>query len=967
MGIKGYANIVKLKQYQDVIYNETLQSLNITGQGAISLFTGGGKSFIGLKIALEYLDNNPEQAVLWLGTSSANKNVYSSVISRLPSKLKDRILMKAYSEIWSGHTEMPVVPKRTCLVVFDESHRALTRYANATIVGIRDSYSCPKVAMSATQRRTDGRRSFDVLVPKAIWHDYDYNWAAEQEVINKLNYFVSNTKIATHDLAELRAYRQLGDVYQDIKDRCNQIDTMLSNYKFDFRKDVYKAIKSSGMSLDAHNGVRHAVFFGSISELEEYHDDIYKVFRQLYPGSDIRVFDYHSKISAYQEKHTLSEAINSQPRKNTVDIILTVDKGSESIHPRGIKSVSLFRYTSSYIKFIQQIGRGVTLREFTNEASYVFDFSEGCVSLLRGNSIGYGRRSTDTRVSRTAIDTLETIVSKLQKELSKNIRINISFATDELKRLSNMMNDLRDDVINKDKLDVLQDMVASVSTAYQIKWYKMQSFENLKALYKLGVQQRLFAPIKSKYTTPYGGIDIELIQWFNFVSKLIITEAYDTKSRSYSILTSLGHIVYMIDSKETDSSQLHTIDSVLASLARLKKNGNDLTPNSTAYKRIMALKKMNFHNELSVNVCTYARHNGLDLSADDISLKEIKKITTDEDKEAYFAYCKEINIADRLKLLIEEKLGNTPQSDETSTKRKKMVSSKYMSSSEDELDEADIAWTELQALHIINGINYTSAYANFIRHKVMVEYPKEFRYGTLSMQTEIDCKHLVRILNDALFTQKTFGGLTQEYLFRHIKFQDLSLMEVMILRFYGVKTNTKYSKLVERTDWMKTYNKAMEGDENAIMDIERINKDKLDPYRRSLINSRKFKAARSAVYQGIADKLILKKAKAFYVYDDKVVAEITDALKQGVVDSEQIILAAFPDEVQKEANELLTDDTIFINMVNGAEKQRVKKVQGVVCSRSSCVPMVLENLLKIQSLDKTVRNKANTLYSILLD
>lgn len=43
---KDIEKLIPLENYQEGILNETLDSLEKTGQGAISLFTGGGKSFI---------------------------------------------------------------------------------------------------------------------------------------------------------------------------------------------------------------------------------------------------------------------------------------------------------------------------------------------------------------------------------------------------------------------------------------------------------------------------------------------------------------------------------------------------------------------------------------------------------------------------------------------------------------------------------------------------------------------------------------------------------------------------------------------------------------------------------------------------------------------------------------------------------------------------------------------------------
>lgn len=55
-GKRESTGIVELKDFQQEIYSETLESLKRTGQGAISLFPCGGKTFIGAKIACQYIN-----------------------------------------------------------------------------------------------------------------------------------------------------------------------------------------------------------------------------------------------------------------------------------------------------------------------------------------------------------------------------------------------------------------------------------------------------------------------------------------------------------------------------------------------------------------------------------------------------------------------------------------------------------------------------------------------------------------------------------------------------------------------------------------------------------------------------------------------------------------------------------------------------------------------------------------------
>lgn len=953
--------LIKLKDYQEIILNETLDSLRTTGEGAISLFTGGGKSFIGLKIALMYLERYEYKDVLWLGTNSANKNVYSSVIKGLPSDIRERIHMKSYEQIWNGDDTLEVEPYQTCFIVFDESHRSLTRLSTETILDIKNTFKCDRIAMSATQRRTSGLESFRILTPRAIWYDYNCNWAADNEVINKIVYLVSNTKISKFDLSEFEAYKEIADVNPDIKDRCKNLELMLSNYKFNFGNDVYNIIFNSGMSLDASNGARHVIFFSSITELESYSDTVYDIFSRLYPGSEVRVFDYHSKITQSEAKRVLDEGVNSEASPNTVDVIITVDKGSESIHPRGIKSVIMFRHTSSYIKFIQQMGRGITLKGFSSDESYIFDFSDGYVSLLRGNTIAYGRRATDNRVDDLKIDTLESLEAKLKKALSSNIKIRTTFATQELRELSTRLNELRDEVLNKDKATFLQSVVKEVKAKFGTEWRAMPSFENLKNLYLKGLDTGEIKQLDRKYTDLNLGLSVELTLWVRQISKLIIQESFDTDSESYKILIEMGHLIYLIDSNSDDENYMNTIDNILAYKKRMASNGVRFESSTKPYKDLLNLKKLNFHDVLSVYVCTYARHNDLDLSADDIYIEEIRRLSMPEDKDAFLGYNKEIKVANILNEIlnsdiVQSKHNNIPP-------EYKIRSELDISDDVDKVDDAQLMWSVLQAWHLINGVNHKTAYANFIRHKIEEQYKKELRFRTLSLSVESDGLRLITILNNYANTDIVIKGTFQEYLFKHIGFKELSLIEVMILRIYGIKTNSKYKKLLDRTGWMETYNKALEGDTVALVQLEHIDRNHLDDYRKKLISSKSFRQAKVDQYQDMKTEILLKKAKGLSETDKLLQSELSKALGDNRISSMQLILVAFPDYLHEELKELLeiSDEQFAKAIIQDKlnRKTTFGKIYNAASLPTSCIPLVLRSILKVKGLDSEIYAKAS--------
>lgn len=940
------ASLISLKQYQEDILYETEQSLLKYGEGAISLFPGGGKSFIAARIACSHLLKYQGMGVLWMGPLSANNNVYSSVVSKLPMEFKKRIHFKSYESMSHGIPDIDIKYDEICLIVLDESHKALANIAYTHVSKILNSCKCDRLAMSATRRRTDGRDSFKVLVPSAVYTDYDFKQGAEQEILNEINYRVCSTRISKFDFETYNEYKKLGLVFEGIKDECNKIDNLLSEYSFKFEYDTYRIMRDSGMDLSGSNGDRHIMFFSTVEGLRQHKEAAEGIFNRLYPNCKVRVYEYHSLQSKKESKEVLDNAVNSVPRPYTVDVILSVNKGTESIHPRHIKSVSMFRQTASQIVFIQQMGRGVTLKEFSDRPTYIFDFSGGYVSLLRGTSIEYGRRMVSDRVQNIkSIASIDELVHSLRKALSSNINIKAEFATEELKELSDRMNNLYSSSVAKQNLLFLAQLVKALMKNYKTDIKEMPSIYNLENLAAGAILKSELVPFGPM--NQLGTLDNNFIEWFNATTYALLNNRIEKDSDEYNKISKFGHLFYLntkyckVGPLEEDHKYMCYIDSIRATLDSMDNDYSKLK-NKVANKKLLELRRLNIFNRLSVPVCKYARDKNVDISMDRLNFSDIKKITPEDEYESFKAYYEEA----KLGKLILLNISNGIDTDEITNNTYNM-------------------WIVLMAKHGINSILFNSTYSNFLRHKIEILYSKAFKFDSITSNDEEEGKRIISLLM-RYRNGKQLTNLYQEYVFEHYGLRGLSDYCKAIFREFGIKSKAQYADIIKSTKWDKEFNSALGGDENAMVELLRTNVAELDPFRRKLLNSFKFKEAKRQLKDDTTPVLILKKAREFYGADTDRQQEISLAIKNGIVSGLDIATAPFSESIRDSVADLIKSKLSLSDWIHNNRKEW-SVIKKTCTSSVSCTSMILPNIMGIKHLDKNMKQKLQEIYEVIFN
>lgn len=928
---KKFSKIIPLSDKQHEIVEATMESLNETGQGALSVFTSGGKSYIGATIACIYLSNNRNKDILWFGPKAANSNVYNAIISKLPTSYKRRIHMKSYSELSLGKCDIDVDFDKVCLAIMDESHRALAKQAYPNLVDLLNKCKADRLAMSATQCRTDGRHSFEALVPKAYYNDYDINWAADNNIINDLNYIVCTTKVAQLDYATLAKFASIAKRYSSVYDEYNELLAMMHNYSFKFERDFYDTLKNSGMSLDASDGVRHIVFFNTIENLKAHVSSVKNVFKKLYPKCDVNIWEYHSKQTKTESDEVLKYAVASVPNKNTVDVIISVNKGTESIHPKHIRSVSMFRHTQSTIIFTQQMGRGVTLKDFCDDSSYIFDFSEGYVSLMRGSTIEYGRQIAKDRLpGAESVKSLDEMVTSLQNALSSKINIKAQFATKELREISNKITQFSNSAFNLDRLNLLYEVYETVRKEYKDSWKKWPTIKNLHRLCKRAAAEGLI--VAHQEINGDGDFSPDFISWFNYTRKQLQHNQLDPDSETYKMIHKFGHLFYLYDKSSVldEVEILKALDSIKRCLVKVGYDYSKIPAKSTAGKNLLALRLKNMNEELSINtVCTYARNIGVDLSINSVSIEDIAKAAKTTNKTSMDSFIAERDLAEQLKEITSTRIYDTELAYET--------------------------WTKLMARNTYNKYAYNNNFSKCLRMKLNSEYSDYYKYDMLDDNTEYEGN---MVTNIAIKTQNggMIGGLYQDLLFKHPDIGDLSLYSREILKIFGINTKQAYNRILDSTEWNKMLQDAINGDIKAMAYIRGVDIQNLDEYRKKKLRTSKFRESKKQTQDEVDVKLILRKAKSMYTPNDSDRKEIEHAIRTGLVDRFEIGAAPFSSDIKDDVMNMLKYPGELVEFANTNPKC-FNKIYGICTSSASCTNLLIPNILDIRGLGDDIKSK----------
>lgn len=463
-------NVVELLEYQQKLLDNIIKSLDKDGRAGLELFTSGGKSLIGLKL-IEYYVDKTNKKVMWIAPRAALNNVSTKYIANSAySEYVDCVSLNVLSrleKILKKQSEY----RQYSLIIIDEAHKLMAKNAYKQFQKEIEKFNkrIKIFAMTASSyRNLDGVRSLEEITQGGTIYRYNLSDAINEDIANPVIYYGTALEYNKRCYQALDVLRNKYGSIPYVKYILNHVTDKLRESENDTELKVVNFIKDK-VKFTADNGDRHIIFFSRIAELKEQKDMIYNIMKKWYSdvkNVNINIIEYHGELTSKESASALKK-INSPATRKTVDVVLTVDKGTESIHPENIRTIILFRGTQSMVKFTQMIGRVITLTIENKQANYVFDFCKS-VSLIGANSIAVGRRKLEDRTDITYDMTPEQLLGdalKIKSQISSNsfIEVNLDQTIEELNelfdRLGAMYNMLEASkkVIEyiKDKLDII--------------------------------------------------------------------------------------------------------------------------------------------------------------------------------------------------------------------------------------------------------------------------------------------------------------------------------------------------------------------------------------------------------------------------------------------------------------------------------------------------------------------------------
>lgn len=486
---------LELLKYQEELKNDILKKLENTGKAGLELFTSGGKSFIGMSIIEEFVRRH-HRKVLWIAPKAALMNVKDKYISKLNCEGYVECFhiecLSVFKDIFNKEQDYAEVG----LIIIDEAHKLMARNAY-------DAYRCEMkkftnvkiFAMTASSfRNLDGIRSLETLVGEGNIFKFNLGEAIDNNIANPVKYFGTSMN---YNKSCFMALDTLEKDYGHVPYIRNIIDRAREKMKgqsSDIEDKVVNFITDK-VQFSGEYGDRHIVFFSRIAELEANVNTVKAIMERLYPtGTSVNIIEYYGGLSPAVSERNIRE-INSAPKPHRVDVILTVDKGAESIHPDNIRSEILFRSTRSMVRFTQMMGRVITLCRQTNQSNYVFDFCNS-IRFLGADTILVGRRRVNERVEYnlgTSSLTPEELLSdiknfKEQSSTASAFEIDIDTNVSELEQIFDRLAVMYDILENLDEIgDTIDENMDKIKFDYNnnIAKFLYHEHEEMYSNYKV--------------------------------------------------------------------------------------------------------------------------------------------------------------------------------------------------------------------------------------------------------------------------------------------------------------------------------------------------------------------------------------------------------------------------------------------------------------------------------------------------
>lgn len=946
-------NGIQLDDFQLKLALEVLEQLNEYNQSALEVMTSGGKSYIAAYIMMEYINSHRSARILWIAPRSAINNVKNKIFDK--TALRNRINYVGYEELSRGNVpdETEIEFDDVALIVFDECHKA---YAKKTFKYLSQLLSklesADRLAMSATPIRYGGQNTFNILVPNVPNHiQFDINDAAEHDLLPGLCYVLANRSICSSDFKSLERYKKLASKSVEAEEIYREVMETLSSFQFDLKKDLGEMLRNY-IKTTGDSGERHIAFLPSIASIKEMKPSIEAAFNSAYPKCNINILEYHSGVSDEENAKAFNQFVVEEPEANRIDVMLSVDKATESIHPDNIRSVLMFRGTQSIRIYLQQMGRGLMLKSYHPEDIVIFDFADN-VSCVNGvQTIYTGNKSPENRGIISSgteyVNSIDDIKYAIMRKFGykKGLETKVGLA-----RIKECMDNLR----KIERLARISWLETCINKAYRIQDYLVKKEaihpdDNIhhiihSIIEEVDLEQNLRLDLiwkkdndKKNCTEHWERV----LKTFTTYQKIYLGNGVDITPKLKEYFDSLGYAAYLESGNGNLSVKaLRDIDYIKD---EMDKCGGDLSEskNTNAKHKLKQIRLQYARGMFTSNISVYAQRKGIDINIYNLSNADLATLCdTDGDRDIFNAF--------------------------------KPIFKILASKDKDIQEGGDIVYEDWMQYKVKLTLVYKQYRDKELAHILFSYLLNKYDYIINAYKLSDDESENGAKLISAVFkinSNEIPNRVEEDYIFNHSGLNNMSDYEIQILKELGINKQRYASSLEDKTQFMIDYNLAMGGDNEAIKKMLGYDRDKLDQKRRKLLNTTKFRQVKNDVKDTLGAEVLLRKAKTMCIETEdysKTIEEISSALKSEVIQQLDVAITpfrAYEADLAKEVVQL--SDEEFNNMVNDTQVNPLSILIIRCREKASCSKDVISNILKVSALDKNYKNRLESIRNLII-
>lgn len=347
-------NLSGALEHNKILIKSLIDMLNEKDRALVVLGTGLGKTSTALEYIRQTCSDKRALVLVPNNTIRSGWEKYPSLVE--VDTIQSFSKNKKYEEYdYSKYS----------LLIVDEAHHSEADMWGAAVKYVLDNRKLKVLGLTATPDRTDGKDLRETIFKDCVCEGYAIDDAIEKRLIHPFSYisaiYMSDDEIRK-EAGECSNTELVGRLDIAIQKKKN-VNEILHKYMPSGNRKCIVYIDDT--SEDA------------ISKYEE-------IIKSAYPDAESRKL-----LSSMDSKEQIAtrEWFADKNTKNAY--LLCYNMMNEGAHYEGVNTIIMFRKTSSWLVFLQQIGRIVTLSKNPDPKAIVFDFVNNIDTVsYDNNSVG---------------------------------------------------------------------------------------------------------------------------------------------------------------------------------------------------------------------------------------------------------------------------------------------------------------------------------------------------------------------------------------------------------------------------------------------------------------------------------------------------------------------------------------------------------------------------------------------------